>query len=274
MLKHSSPRHARPAFTLIELLVVISIISLLVAILLPVLAKARETTRQVICGTQENQLNLAALGYATDNKYWFPMVRNSAAYVHTHSYNSSRVLVQYLNGDMDKDVTKAVSKVMLCPNRDPAITEDYVDINNNRLGSTYQFLASRGDRNTSPEGTDSNDLTFQAIPSVAWYGWQYQTDHITPYNNAVYRMGPIPRETLVEEISHVGPVEQPIISDLYWYNSTVQNMTYGAAAVRSNHPNGSNIGYLDGHVKFINSDHFTKYIRYYSSLTGMTTVQF
>ncbi|MFT3788129.1 MAG: prepilin-type N-terminal cleavage/methylation domain-containing protein [Tepidisphaeraceae bacterium] len=57
----------RRAFTLVELLVVIGIIALLIAILLPVLGKAREAANSVKCKTQLKQFTTAALMYANDN---------------------------------------------------------------------------------------------------------------------------------------------------------------------------------------------------------------
>lgn len=58
----------RIGFTLVELLVVISIIALLIAILLPSLAKAREQTKQTICMTNLRGIAEAGLTYAAEDK--------------------------------------------------------------------------------------------------------------------------------------------------------------------------------------------------------------
>lgn len=59
-------------FTLIELLVVISLISLLIAILLPVLSSARRVAQEMICKTNLRTLHLATTMYAHDNKMVLP----------------------------------------------------------------------------------------------------------------------------------------------------------------------------------------------------------
>jgi prepilin-type N-terminal cleavage/methylation domain-containing protein len=61
-----------PGFTLIELLVVVAIISLLVSILLPSLARAKELARAIVCLTNGRQQAMAAYQYCEDNGGTFP----------------------------------------------------------------------------------------------------------------------------------------------------------------------------------------------------------
>lgn len=58
----------RAAFTLIELLVVISIISLLMAMLLPSLGNARASARGVLCKNNLRQMGIAMNGYMSQSK--------------------------------------------------------------------------------------------------------------------------------------------------------------------------------------------------------------
>jgi prepilin-type N-terminal cleavage/methylation domain-containing protein len=68
----SSSKPARGGFTLVELLVVIGIIALLVGILLPTLAKAREQSNRTHCLSNLSTLGRAMFMYADANKGYLP----------------------------------------------------------------------------------------------------------------------------------------------------------------------------------------------------------
>ncbi|MBI1367751.1 MAG: prepilin-type N-terminal cleavage/methylation domain-containing protein [Planctomycetes bacterium] len=60
------------AFSLIELLVAVSIITLLIAILLPSLHRAKEMARRAACAAHLHGLQLATVNYASSNELFYP----------------------------------------------------------------------------------------------------------------------------------------------------------------------------------------------------------
>jgi prepilin-type processing-associated H-X9-DG protein len=71
------PPRSRPSsgFSLVELLVVISLIILLISILMPALAKAREAAAMINCLSNIRQMNMAVLEYTHVSNGWLPIHR-------------------------------------------------------------------------------------------------------------------------------------------------------------------------------------------------------
>ena len=94
-------RQLRHGFSLIELLVVIAIISLLVSILLPLLSRAKELARRVVCSTNMRQVGIGFTMYISDWQGWFPVIRDAS-----HQYYwSDKIHDPYVND----------AKVFHCP---------------------------------------------------------------------------------------------------------------------------------------------------------------
>ena len=98
----------RKAFTLIELLVVIAIIAILAAILFPVFAQAKASAKASVCISNNKQLGLAFMMYATDNDDVFPAGR----WFHYADNNGNTVLEPYIknHGKFSRN------SIWVCPN--------------------------------------------------------------------------------------------------------------------------------------------------------------
>jgi type II secretory pathway pseudopilin PulG len=68
----TSVRAARRAFSLIDVLVTLAVVALLIGVLIPGLHQAKETTRRIVCASNERQIGLAIAMYADESKNHIP----------------------------------------------------------------------------------------------------------------------------------------------------------------------------------------------------------
>jgi prepilin-type processing-associated H-X9-DG protein len=65
-------KRSKPSFTVIELLLVTVILLLIIGMLMPALALAREKARRTNCASNMKQIGLSLRSYAIDYRNWFP----------------------------------------------------------------------------------------------------------------------------------------------------------------------------------------------------------
>ena len=163
----------RRAFTLIELLVVIAIISILAALLLPTLSRAKEQARRIACVSSQRQIGFGFRMWAEDNQGDYPWElapeaggTRGCAETWRHLYMIHQEIV--------------TTKVLVCPsdNREPAANFStnrdfglrwhgnyavsyFVGLDANERRPQMHLL---GDRNI--EGLEKQDCPPAAIPGV------------------------------------------------------------------------------------------------------------
>lgn len=70
-------RAKRTGFTLIELLVVVAIVAVLIALLMPVLAKVKDAANRIVCASNLRQLTVSSIRMATEDRGWWPDLHNT-----------------------------------------------------------------------------------------------------------------------------------------------------------------------------------------------------
>lgn len=204
----------RGGFTLIELLVVIAIIAILAAILFPVFAKARENARRASCQSNLKQIMLGVAQYTQDNDETMPFI----------SWNNGGGVLGFSWIDSIDPYLKS-RQIWFCPS-----------------SGTNNQVINAGNGNTGMGSWANNaagNFTFRPS-SYAWNedasnGAKTLSDCSNPANTFLFF-------DKGDDMTFTG-----------WccVNRTMMN---GRTGRPGPHFEGKNVGFADGHVKFLNRD--------------------
>lgn len=164
-------RHAwRRGFTVIELLVVISIISLLVALLLPALGKARQLGRDTQCLVNLRQIGIGDYAYAMDYRNYFVPMRESILPV---DGPTRLIQMKYLQGSTPRRTIWAtggssIEKLIFCPDRVNTLLNANPWQGNASWSAYAGNMAVRGMLNTSGQWVTQSGKTklFERYDSI------------------------------------------------------------------------------------------------------------
>jgi len=243
-------------FTLLELLVVVSIISILAAMLLPALSRARESARRVSCASNLRQLGLVFKMFAGESKDVYPSIPKFVGAGCT--LRNTRVLMvdgrsvypEYLNE----------AKLLICPSSARA-EDDFKAGRWNRsdgsidpclldqLSYYYTGWIFKSDWLADPATNDASLPFAKAFKNVLENGDVTAPWNFVDYDGVTHE---VPRlkegieRFMITDINNPsqGTISQSSIPIMY--DKVSQNPQ------DFNHiPGGGNILYMDGHVEFM-----------------------
>jgi len=243
----------RHGFTLIELLVVIAIIAILASLLFPVFARARETAYRMNCVSKVKQITLATLMYADDYDGALPC----------HSWCSwdpiplSQPIAVRVN-DYIHD-----PRVWECPSAhpedesrglDPSLVQEAYGGCWNGVGYCGFEAGGSCARGYMPWPKEwvGTHVTIDLSHLIAWNGYDLSTGsgEITPVR--LGRISDPSRVALVSDVASGG--EMMCCPEAPWPDTCAIDCTPSLRRPENaRHLGGINIGFCDGHARFITS---------------------
>lgn len=205
-------QHHNLAFTLIELLVVIAVIAILAALLFPVFAKVRARALQTTCVSNERQLGMAVLEYTGDYDDTLPNL--------VDGNNGNGIVGAWVYYDL---------------------FQNGFDVSR---GSIFPYAGSKAIYVCPGDGqANKNHLSYSmnsCLASATYVGTVLPGKPLGEFDNPYAIM------MLCEEASYTAfdPFGVNLTSD-----DGFQSFTFGND-FSTRHSNGSNIVFLDGHVKW------------------------
>lgn len=278
MSQSAIPAQKRQAFTLVELLVVIGIIALLISILLPSLAKARQTAVQVQCAANLRQVGAALFMYNNDFK------KIPAAWEGGSMW--AFALAPQLGGVISGGSGVYSPKVLQCPDAmapkttgidgagaggwwgrvnmysaNPRLVVQLNDADGANGGKPVQRRSLESVRNASDKAiawdgphayvsweANSFGMAYpdnRNLDGNSWWGnHRFIDPPPTSYNTAYMDMPPT-----VGENGYHGTNLATAISTIKQYNQDLQNYTKCMMRYRHKENTSMNVLYVDGHVE-------------------------
>ena len=179
----------RRFFSLVELLVVIAVISILAALLLPALQKARDQAKLIHCVSNEKQVATGLLSYADDYNKWGPPVGSSWTYYYMMP---GRTLIGYITQPHAPVKGSVLPGPYVCPDfpktDQPAGTicgpdfdfyvwdaskKPYLIPDEGILTSYGIIFGSTSQGTGGPHKGDNPDKPKMVNDGYFWYGWNF-----------------------------------------------------------------------------------------------------
>ncbi|OQA00587.1 MAG: putative major pilin subunit [Planctomycetes bacterium ADurb.Bin401] len=244
-------------FTLVELLVVVSIIAILLAILIPSLQKARETAKRIMCSNHLKTFGMSNVAYSVScNGAYVPVRSTAGAWLQNKTFRNLLEIDKYLKKDDLKfngdTIPFDLPDAYMCPSdiishkksnrfKDPQLGGGEVLLSYGYNFTEWSIIGEWTNWNGKPSDAGhkasnvkqpGTKLAF--IDAIDWWVTWRWADYVNAWD--------IVGQANIDDYRKNPPYENSKANLL-------PDPVFGPVIYR--HSEGANIGFYDGHVKFM-----------------------